>query len=173
MQPWPDLRSTLAGIPWAIVGGVATRAYMPERTTQDMDILVHRADGPVVTARLEAAGFEIVSDLAIPGRAFRAPDGSELDVLFGDQPWLGEALDHPRADAAGYPVIDLPYLALLKLQAARAQDWADVARMLGMASPEQIATTRALVQAQSPVDLEDLDALIYLGRQELGESSEG
>ncbi len=41
MNPWPDLRPILKGIQWAIVGGVATRAYMPERTTKDMDIAVH------------------------------------------------------------------------------------------------------------------------------------
>jgi len=48
MNPWPDLRPILAGISWAITGAVATRAYMPERMTQDLDILVHRADCEVV-----------------------------------------------------------------------------------------------------------------------------
>ncbi|MBA3532298.1 MAG: hypothetical protein H0T73_10295, partial [Ardenticatenales bacterium] len=40
MIPWPDLRPILQDIPWAIIGGVATRAYMPERATKDIDILV-------------------------------------------------------------------------------------------------------------------------------------
>ena len=31
---WPDLSEILAGLPWAVVGAVATRAYMPERTNQ-------------------------------------------------------------------------------------------------------------------------------------------
>ncbi|PJH75204.1 MAG: hypothetical protein CO064_07885, partial [Anaerolineae bacterium CG_4_9_14_0_8_um_filter_58_9] len=31
---WPDLREILHDIPWVIVGGVATRAYMPERVTR-------------------------------------------------------------------------------------------------------------------------------------------
>ena len=30
MNPWPDLRPILKEFEWAIVGGVATRAYMPE-----------------------------------------------------------------------------------------------------------------------------------------------
>jgi hypothetical protein len=30
MNVWPDLREILQGIPWAVIGGVATRAYMPE-----------------------------------------------------------------------------------------------------------------------------------------------
>ena len=33
MNPWPDLRDILQGIPWVVTGGVATRAYMPERMT--------------------------------------------------------------------------------------------------------------------------------------------
>ena len=39
MNPWPDLRPVLTGIPWVVVGAVATRAYMPERATKDLDIL--------------------------------------------------------------------------------------------------------------------------------------
>ena len=41
MNSWPDLRPILNGIKWVIVGGVATRVYMPERMTKDLDILVH------------------------------------------------------------------------------------------------------------------------------------
>ena len=40
MNSWPDLRKILKGILWVIIGGVATRAYMPERMTKDLDILV-------------------------------------------------------------------------------------------------------------------------------------
>jgi len=56
MNPWPDLRPILRGIDWAIIGGVATRAYMPERMTKDLDILVHKDDGEAVMARLKKAG---------------------------------------------------------------------------------------------------------------------
>ena len=45
MITWPDLRIVLQGIRWAVVGAVATRAYMPERMTRDLDILVHYRDG--------------------------------------------------------------------------------------------------------------------------------
>src|SRR5258708_31690680 len=51
VNPWPDLREVLTGLDWAIVGDVATRAYMPERKTNDLDILVRSADGPVVLER--------------------------------------------------------------------------------------------------------------------------
>src|SRR5512135_527330 len=52
MNPWPDLRPILKEIDWVIIGGVATRAYMPERMTKDLDILVHQRDGEVVIKRL-------------------------------------------------------------------------------------------------------------------------
>jgi hypothetical protein len=169
MQPWPDLRELLEGISWALVGGVATRAYMPERMTKDMDVLVRQADGPRAVQQLVDGGFVALGHLGIPGQAVRAPDGVEVDVLFGDQPWLDEALAQVDRDAAGFPVIGLPYLVLLKLQAARAQDWADVSRMLGQANGEQLDRVRDVVRRYSPEDEEDLESLIYLGQQELRE----
>ena len=36
-KQWPDLDPVLAPIAWAIVGAVATRHYMPERATRDLD----------------------------------------------------------------------------------------------------------------------------------------
>src|SRR6266545_5113310 len=100
MNPWPDLRPILRGIDWAIVGGVATRAYMPERMTKDMDILVHRDDGNAVIARLEQAGYQTVSPLAVPGYLLLSPEGVEVDVLFGDDPWLKNALVRATRDPA-------------------------------------------------------------------------
>ena len=67
MNIWPDLRPILKDVKWAIIGGVATRAYMPERMTKDMDILVHESDGGVVIKQLEKAGYRISSQLAVPG----------------------------------------------------------------------------------------------------------
>ena len=58
MNSWPDLRPILHLIPWAVVGGVATRAYMPERATKDLHILVRAVDGAAVRQQLEAAGFD-------------------------------------------------------------------------------------------------------------------
>jgi hypothetical protein len=168
MTPWPDLRPILQSIPWAIVGAVATRAYMPERATQDLDILVRRQDGDRVRERLEAAGYRCVSSLAVPGFLTRSSEGVEIDVLLGDHPWLEEALAHPRRDPAGYPVLDLPYLVLMKMAAFRVQDMADVTRMLGLASEEELARVRMVVARYAPGDAEDLESLIYLGQMEMG-----
>src|SRR3990172_2937321 len=115
MNPWPDLRPILKGFDWAIVGGVATRAYMPERMTKDLDILAHQNDKDAILARLQQAGYQIIEHLAIPGYSIRSPEGIEVDVLFGDDTWLQDALRQPVLDPAGYPVISLPYLILLKM----------------------------------------------------------
>lgn len=167
MTPWPDLRPVLVGIPWAVVGAVATRAYMPERATKDLDILVHREDGDEVRKRLEAAGYTYVAELTIPGFIFRSPEGIEVDVILGEYPWLDEALAQTREDPAGYPVLDLPYLVLMKLAASRVQDTADLSRMLGLASDEDLDRVREVVARYSPDELDDLESLIYLGRLEM------
>lgn len=166
MNPWPDLRPILRGIDWAIIGVVATRAYMPERMTKDLDILVHRNDGEVVVKKLEQAGYRVVSHLAVPGYLMLSPEGVELDVIFGDYPWLKNALTQPANDPAGYPVIELPYLILLKMAAQRAQDWADVARMVGWASDAELDAVRAVVARYTPEDSEDLESLIFIGKKE-------
>jgi hypothetical protein len=167
MNLWPDLRPVLAGIPWAVVGAVATRAYMPERATKDMDILVRRGDGDEVQTRLRAAGYKVVSRVAVPGFLVRAPDGAEVDVILGSYPWLDEALAHVRQDPAGYPVLDLPYLVIMKLAASRLQDTADLSRMLGLASDADLARVRQAVARYASDDLADLESLIYLGRYEM------
>jgi len=166
MNPWPDLRPILKGIEWAIIGGVATRAYMPERMTKDMDIVVHQSDGEAVIERLEEAGYRIASHLAVPGYLMLSPDGIELDVLFGNYPWLKKALYQPGQDPAGYPVLKLPYITLMKMGAQRAQDWADVSRMLGWASDADLDEVRAVVKQYAPEDLEDLESLIFIGKKE-------
>jgi hypothetical protein len=166
MNPWPDLRPILKGIEWAIVGGVATRAYMPERMTKDLDILVHESDGETVIRRLEGAGYRMASHLAVPGYLMVSPEGVEVDVLFGNYPWLKEALDQPGQDPAGYPVVKLPYITLMKMVAQRAQDWADVSRMLGWASDADLDKVRAVVKQYAREDLEDLESLIFIGKKE-------
>ena len=166
MNLWPDLRPILDGVDWAIVGGVATRVYMPERMTRDLDILVRARDGEMATTRLIKAGYKTSSRLAIPGVLMLSPDGVEVDVLFGEYPWLDEALKTVTRDAAGYPTIGLPYLILLKMDAQRAQDWADVSRMLGWASDIDLDVVRTVFERFSPDDLEDLESLIFIGKKE-------
>src|SRR6185436_1690571 len=143
-----------------------TRAYMPERMTKDLDILVHQNNKDTVLAKLQQTGYQIIEQLAIPGYSLRSPEGIEVDVLFRNDTWLKDALNQPAYDSAGYPVISLPYLILLKMDAQRAQDWADVSRMLGLASDTELDRVRAVVAQYTPEDSEDLESLIFIGKQE-------
>lgn len=166
MNPWPDLRPILKEFEWAIVGGVATRAYMPERMTKYLDIVVHHRDGETIIKRLEQAGYRVISRLAIPGYLMISSDGTELDVLFGNYPWLNEALAHPGQDPAGYPVIKLPYLVMMKMDAQRVRDLGDFGTMLGWASDADLDDVRAVVAQYAPEDSEDLESLIFIGKKE-------
>jgi hypothetical protein len=168
-QQWPDLAQVLSGLPWAVTGGVATRAYMPERMTHDLDILVNQADAGEIHARLRSAGFVYLQDLSIGGTTWRAPDGQLLDVVESAEPWVPEALRQLQTDLQGLPVLSLPYLVLMKIQAGRTQDLADASRMLGLASAELRQATRQVVKRWQPDALEDLESLIALGELELGE----
>jgi len=164
---WPDLRSVLAGIPWALTGDVATRAYMAERMTQRMDVLVHERDVPAAWERLKAMGYASIAQSSEPSALFRSPNGVAVKVIGGRYSWLDAVLAHPECDAAGYPVIALPYLALLKMQATDMQDWADVTRMLCTATDEQITEIRKIIAEHSPDDSEDLEIMIWSARLEM------
>ncbi len=170
MRNWPDLRPILEDIPWAIIGGVATRAYMPERATYTLDILIRARAATKVRQRLEAAGYIWTADLSIPGSTYRSPKGVEVDIILGDMPWLEQALAHPHDDAAGYPVLALPYLVLLKLAASRMQDIADLARMLGQADEATLKQVRQIISRYAPQEVEDVESLIQLGQLETGKN---
>ncbi|MFN3476127.1 MAG: hypothetical protein ACK4Z6_01035 [Candidatus Methylomirabilales bacterium] len=168
MKRWPDLTGILDDLPWAVVGAVATRAYMPERATQDLDILVTGDRAEEVRTRLKAAGFWPVEALTIGGMTWRSPDGTLVDVLESPLAWVPEALSLRTSDPQGLPILTLPYLVLMKVEAGRTQDLADAARMLGLASEEARQATRQVFRRWLPEALEDLESLITLGRLEMG-----
>lgn len=127
--------------------------------TKDLYVLVRAEDGEQAVPLLQEAGFNVISELALPGFLLHSVEGVQLDVLFGDMPWLDEALRNPNIDQAGYPVLPLQYLVVMKLAAARTQDWADVSRMLGLATEQELTTIRETVARYSPEDFADLESL--------------
>lgn len=163
---WPDLREVLRGIRWAVAGAVATRAYMPERATRDIVVVVMSEDADDVRQRLDGAQFERVQELTIGGATWRTPQGIEVDVIETEALWAREALASPEQDAAGLPVLPLPYLVLMKLQSGRTQDLADISRMLGTASDEDLDLTEQVVKRYEPEATDDLVSLVELGKLE-------
>lgn len=170
MNELPDLPSILDPLPWAVVGAMAARYYMPERATRDLDVAVRAADGPEARRRLQAAGFHYAGELLIPGSSWRAGDLA-LDVLELEAEWAEAALVEAQRsrEATGWPILPLPYLILMKFEAGRLQDLADIARMLGQATEAQMQAVREVFQRYRPQDLEDLESLHLLGRLERGE----
>ena len=146
-----DLR-TLITVPFVVVGGVATRLYSPERMTDDLDILVH-ADHSAQIAR-EAPECDLL------------PDGVRLDVTLSREKWAEEALAKPAFGPNDLPIIALPFLVLMKMQASRGIDIGDLTRMLGAADDASLTQARWVIQSYLQDGVKDLDGLIQLGRLE-------
>jgi hypothetical protein len=82
-----------AGIPYAIIGGNAVRAWVAQadeaavRTTRDVDILLRRADWPAAIEAMEAAGFVYRHaksiDMFLDGPGAKARDA--VHVLFAGE----------------------------------------------------------------------------------------
>ncbi len=162
-----NLNLILTQAPFVIVGGVATRLYMPERMTLDLDILIKAEDARKIYQDLENAGGKKIGILNISGSQWQLPDNTSLDVLEGDDEWVAEAVSKPNYAPDGLPIIDLSYLILMKLSASRTQDLADVSRMLGLADETQLIQIRAIVKHYLANAEEDLESLIILGKLEM------
>ncbi len=161
-----------------MVGGQATRYYMPERSTIDTDYIIAPEAFDVALMRLEADGF--VTDarallfpdsrLALRGRRFRR-ESTVIDVITSSQDWLREATaDPPRPAGAQEPVVALPFLVLMKLDASRSVDQGDLTRMLGLADDKTLNATRDVVSRYLPSDLDDLGQYIAIGKLEMGDA---
>ena len=162
----PDLSFLSNVVEFTVVGGVATRLYMPERMTLDTDILVRPDDAAQAEAALRGAGCEKRGPLTIGGSTWTMPDGRSLDLVAFDAPWTEAAIRTSVRGKDGLPYIALPYLVLMKLGAGRTQDLADISRMLGGADAGGLAESRQIVGRYRPQDAEDLESLIRLGKLE-------
>lgn len=153
--------------PYVIVGGVATALYMPERMTLDLDLLILPGDERKMEEEIKQAGGVFQGALSVGGTSWLFPDGSKLDVLTLQESWVPLALQTPKRSPSGLPVVALPYLILMKLASGRAQDIADMSRMLGQADQQLRSEVRDTVARYRPEDAEDVESLIILGDLEL------
>ncbi|MGC1197664.1 MAG: hypothetical protein WA882_12280 [Geitlerinemataceae cyanobacterium] len=169
IYPVSDIQSIIKKTPFVIVGGIATRLYMPERMTLDLDILVKAEDRDKVYRELNLAGSQRVGELSIQGSQWDLPDGTSLYVLEFSEDWVSDAVASPNYAPNGLSINALPYLILMKLQASRSQDLADVSRMLGGAKEFDLQEVRKVVRVYFPDAAEDLESLIALGKLERGE----
>jgi hypothetical protein len=158
----------------AVVGGIATRAYSPERKTKDIDVLVDNARYGEAVAGLRQLGWRDDGELHFPnsllglyGSAW-LKDGQKLDVLATDQPWADEALSQHAYDQTGLRVISLPYLVMMKIDSARGIDQGDLTRMLGLLDDAALERVVEVVERHygDPHGAEDVRQYAMLGRLE-------
>ncbi len=167
----------LGGIPFCVIGGVATRAYMPERMTKDLDVLVSADDFETAETALGNAGYTVVakhddlffanSALGLFGRVWQKGD-LRLDLISSREDWVHEALVTKAYDQTGLRIIALPYLVLMKLDASRGQDQADIERMLGRLSDDEVNHVAQVVDrfSNDPQAAQDVHQYAQLGRLE-------
>jgi len=173
-----NLTQLFTGISYVVIGGVATRLYMPERFTKDIDVLVGAQSYDAARERLQQATWQAASELRFPdsslglrGYLWTLNDAS-LDLLTSDKQWAEEACSTP-VDQSGNRIISLPYLVLMKLDSGRPQDTADVSRMVALADVGTLDMVREILRrhARDSETLEDFDSLLEIGRWELGRSN--
>lgn len=167
-HPVANLTKIIQKTRFVVVGGIATRLYMPERMTDDLDILVLTNDATTLYQELRQAGSKKVGDLSIGGSTWLLPDNTLLDVIESESAWVNSALTYPESSPDGLPIIALPYLVIMKLQASRSQDIADITRMLGGADETALNLVRNAVKTYMHDAVEDLESLIMLGKLEFG-----
>jgi hypothetical protein len=124
-----------AGIPYAVAGGNAVAAWVSRvdraavRNTQDVDILVRRADFEAIKVALESVGFVHATVMDVTC-FIDGPGGSPRDaihLLFAGEK-VRESYPLPTADVAereladDYHVVALEALVRMKLNAFRDKD---------------------------------------------------
>jgi hypothetical protein len=162
-----DLRALQT--PFVVVGGLAANLYMPERPTYDVDILVRGSDSQRIAAELQQLGCVHLRPLAFGGSSWRLPDGSILDVLESEEGWADEAVNSANMSPTGLPIVALPYLVVMKLDASRLQDFGDLGRMLGGADDSTREQVRDVIRRYRPNEIEDVESIIALGALEFQE----
>jgi len=124
-----------AGIPYAIIGGNAVRAWVAQadeaavRTTRDVDILLRRADFPQAIEAMERAGFvhwHVKSiDMFLDGPGSKARDA--VHVFFaGEKVRQDDPAPAPDVEESleilKHRVLKLEFLVQMKLTAFRDKD---------------------------------------------------
>ncbi len=124
-----------AGIPYAIIGGHAVRAWVAQadeaavRTTRDVDILLRRSDWPAAVTAMERAGFVYRHaksiDMFLDGPGAKARDA--VHVLFaGEKVHADDVVPAPDVseseDIQRHRTLRLDALVRMKLTSFRDKD---------------------------------------------------
>ncbi len=140
----------------------------------NIDLLVRAEDFDAAVTQLVAKGYRGLphalrfADTRLGLIGQRVQSDLPVDVLSSSQAWVDDAVATVRRDDTGLPIVGLPYLVALKLDASRGVDQGDLTRMLGFASEPDLDRVRAVIGELLPSDLDDLEQYIQIGRFEVG-----
>ena len=165
-QSTPDLNKFIRQTPYVITGGIATKLYMAEVNSPNLDIFVLSDDAELINQELQNASAYYLQDLDYGGTLWVLPDDTLLSVIHLKEPWGKDAVHNPNYSPHGLPVIKLPYLVLTKLQLSRFKDLADLSRMLGGAKNSELDEIRKTVKLYYAEALDDLEQILWAGRLE-------
>lgn len=139
-----------AGIPYAIIGGNAVRAWVAQadeaavRTTRDVDLLIRRNDLPAVKTALEAVGFlyrPVKSiDMFLDGPDANARDAVHI-IFAGEKVTSDDPLPAPQVDETEmieqHQTLRLEALVRMKLVSNRRKDQMHLLDMLDVGLIDQ------------------------------------
>lgn len=134
-----------AGVPYAVVGGHAVRAWVAQvdeaavRNTRDVDILIRGGDLPALKAAMLSAGFHH-RETAGMQMFVETPAGSARDavhvVICGEWVRPGEYEPNPDIEPAvktgGFRTVPLETLVRMKLNAFRDKDRVHLRDMISL-----------------------------------------
>ena len=134
-----------AGVPYAVVGGHAVRAWVAQvdeaavRTTRDVDILVRATDFPALLAAMRAAGFHHRETTGLQ-MFVETPDGSARDavhvVISGEMVKPGEHEPNPDIEPVvrtrDFRTVPLETLVRMKLNSFRDKDRVHLRDMISL-----------------------------------------
>jgi hypothetical protein len=103
------------GIAYGIIGGLAVFAYGGERTTFDVDFLIHGRDKDAVKSIATALKLKIVNENS---EVLQLSGPAQIDVVFANRPAAQSMLNRLRkVGSLPYPVVSPEDLIGLKIQA--------------------------------------------------------
>lgn len=156
----------LDGVEFAVIGGLGVRAYVQQRTTDDIDVILRGDDYSEASRRILDLGFETDGLVDLGGDQFikyASPSGVDLDVMLALKAYQQEAISNAARmefPGGGVRVVSPEYLILFKLDAMRGfdSDESDV-RALIRAGVVDVNRVEALVEEHLPYLLDDFRSL--------------
>lgn len=166
---------TLLNCPYATVGAIGARWYMPERKTSDIDLLIPPDECAAARRSLESHGGKkayalnfLHPTLGLTGERWHVLGEMPIDLLWSDHEWCESAITEAKRDELGVWYAPLWAIVVMKRDASRSRDQGDIANTLGLASDYTLKEVREIGARLLPDQTGDLEEYIYFGRFDVG-----